>query len=908
MNKGKRMFGRVIAFALALVMVCSSLGTSAITAYAAGNGDAVVTVNDDTTETTLENVSGNDIVIPETSSDEDTTEEAVIEEETSEEGFSEMDSLEETSVVEDTIDALANLSLYNTEELAYTGSIEDDYWGKKLVINEGKMEEAEMTVSAETIVSIIKTERSEEDRFSVVELNMNSVTDAVDTEIWNAVANAVDSSLNEEGHTEFRYNQSGGDAADENWCFVNPAATEESIAFGVTYSSGNADDGISVQFDSISIPADEANLNLYTDEKRGNYSSIIAALGEGTVGRVYDSEDTLADNLWANFEKDTFEDEGQQKAYINITLGNIIDFSVGEEYLVKAESYTGKIEEDWCGDRLTIEQWAMEEAGIEVTDQKFIDIINAQEQTFGIVEFNLNSVRESISKNLWNAAVAVLEADENGECQIRFNMWGDVVDKNWNFDRPTAIAKEGSDITLAATWSAGKTGEGITVSFENNEFPADEVYLNLYTDQNRSDYDTISEAVGTNSSAELYNGENTVENARAEIERNSFEDNGNEILTLNISVGNIKNLSVDTEYVVKSVAYRGHVEEDWLGNVFVIDINRLKEDGVSISGNNIASILNEQEAVYGAVQINYPSIDEAESIPKEVWNAAASILDEEANDEGFVEVRFNYAYNNFLDRNWSFCKPQQTDSDINIGLDWWIGEADEGFFITFANTVIPAQGVNLCLCTNSNYYNYESVIEAIGSQPQMVLLNSDGKNIQADVGYDVGTEEDVNYYNFWVGNIIDFNAGEEYAIKTVPYTGRLENWDGWECLWIAYYDAGKEEAFTAEEIKDILAANESVSVNEVYIEQPYDSENVNNNTIDGSVVNAALPLLKEGDEDSFISFAFSDDNAKRNFRIFNPSGEAAETTVSVDAGIHVIGEDESTDAVVYRMDRFLLTD
>ena len=39
MNKQKKLLGRIVAFALALVMVCSSFGTSSISAYAAGSAD-----------------------------------------------------------------------------------------------------------------------------------------------------------------------------------------------------------------------------------------------------------------------------------------------------------------------------------------------------------------------------------------------------------------------------------------------------------------------------------------------------------------------------------------------------------------------------------------------------------------------------------------------------------------------------------------------------------------------------------------------------------------------------------------------------------------------------------------------------------------------------------------------------
>ena len=79
--------------------------------------------------------------------------------------------------------------------------------------------------------------------------------------------------------------------------------------------------------------------------------------------------------------------------------------------------------------------------------------------------------------------------------------------------------------------------KGIDVSFANTEFPADETSVNIYTDENKTDYNAILSAVGSEKIITVFdeNG-NEVADMFGSVEEGTFEDLGVEKNNVNISL------------------------------------------------------------------------------------------------------------------------------------------------------------------------------------------------------------------------------------------------------------------------------------------------------------------------------------------------------------------------------------
>lgn len=564
----------------------------------------------------------------------------------------------------------------------------------------------------------------------------------------------------------------------------------------------------------------------------------------------------------------------------------------GNEIPEEESGYIGEKEEEWCGPALRIDEWVLADAGLTVSDNAIISILEAQEEKYSVVSLNLAGETgvsaEEISVELWNALVGVLDSSVSSEpdwTEIRINKSGDLnADINWNFVKPYYAEKV---VGTGMTWSVGAKDEGIDVSFANTEFPADETSVNIYTDENKTDYSSILSAVGSEKIITVFdeNG-NEVADMFGSVEEGTFEDEDVEKNSVNISFRPINKLNAEDTYTVKSTAYKGRIETYDEGNKSL----RLHPGDAWLDTFTKADILAALEANEDAcVDEIYIEMVDAESmvIDDEITNSALRLFRENDFEKSIV-----YAYRDNTDKKCTeiiLINPTE-DNDVTAQ------EVKATLTVTEENASVAVNIPEVFADRVDVYFGYDLDSEGVASLTN--LFGTNHKNLEIDT--DTWVDGWFDYGEDWgcglrIHGVNNLEADSEYVIKEKVYRGTPEEWeDGYRVLRIICYDAGKEDAFSIEEIKAIVGNYDEVFFNEVFVEQPRNE----NNAIDSKILCETVKYLREDAEEVAVTFSFSDEAGATNWRYINPSITADAGTVSANAVIDVKAQNDVDTAYI----------
>jgi len=367
----------------------------------------------------------------------------------------------------------------------------------------------------------------------------------------------------------------------------------------------------------------------------------------------------------------------------------------------------------------------------------------------------------------------------------------------------------------------------------------------------------------------------------------------------------VEELELLGEEVIEPMVYTGDVQDD--GSTLWISSWNMQQEGMNFDDAALLEVIAANaENEYALVSIDYPD----DTISAEVWNAALELLSEE---DGWIKYNIKDGTTPVIE--WSFCEPYEANDAIRIGCTFTIGAAGKGYTVQFDNTSFPASEPQVNVFMSNDMAGYTNFVNAPAEGDTYIVTDGAGNVLES--AYVMPTEGE-NYYNFTLGPIDTFQAGEEYTLNMVEYTGSINTWDDGmgnmrTGLDIRPWEAGKE-SFTADEIIAIIKKHTGKKFNEIYIEQPDNGSNV----ISGKVVNTAVNYMVTGteDNDSRLVFGFRDDEASKSteFCLINPkSGNgtgdyAASTQMSISADTISVRIDDCPGLKTDRIDTFYIFD
>lgn len=287
---------------------------------------------------------------------------------------------------------------------------------------------------------------------------------------------------------------------------------------------------------------------------------------------------------------------------------------------------------------------------------------------------------------------------------------------------------------------------------------------------------------------------------------------------------------------------------------------------------------------FDSVKIEYKVIAGHETISQSLWNAVAGFRDTIGNETFYAN--FHYVEETALELRWSFENPETTDTDVNIGvakLDILSTEGD-GAAISFSNTKFPAAGdVGLTAYTEpsrTNGQQYQALITAFGSDDTGLTAYVDGNETDVLNG-SYWINEEAAGFEVGIGN--EVNAGTEYTLKKAIYKGYIwtDDESGRTGLDITYQDAGKDDALTIVEVREIIETyHADETFDEIYIGQPAGNTNV----ISKEMADMLYPYLKTETNDCRLRFGFEGENGVcAEWKLWNPQEtQDSDQTVAAD--------------------------
>jgi len=441
MRKGER--NRVVAFLLAMLMVVSTMGSSAMTAYAQGTATDVEIV---TEESTTEEISTEEGVTEETS-----TEEGTIEETSIEEAVTEVKTTEEDIVVEEDVEASSEEELFVTEggsvsenEPAYTGDTGDN----SLYIRHYDMEEANVEYTDENLIAIATYWKNAGRTFTDITIYYPTYQESISKEVWNAFAELQ---IGEDNNLFLQYATYADNCVNE-WVFRNISSAETDITLGVDWEGKESGEGVEISFQSTNIPAESSKvgLKMFSDNER--FSEMYNALNkEGTQEVIYDAE---GKEIYGHELSVDCSEYGCE-----ISIYEVEDLEANTTYTVNQKKYTGTVSESSGGTLgLTIIEGNWE------TEEELVEILQANEKV-GVDEI---TIYETVSGNsrtiptaVVNAAMGIL-SDESQFPTISFNSRGygldvDIVEPH----SPVDVEMQGANLNFSLDVSV--SGEEVKI-------------------------------------------------------------------------------------------------------------------------------------------------------------------------------------------------------------------------------------------------------------------------------------------------------------------------------------------------------------------------------------------------------------------------------------------------------------
>lgn len=599
---------------------------------------------------------------------------------------------------------------------------------------------------------------------------------------------------------------------------------------------------------------------------------------ESTDETTYSSEEEIA----STEEMITVEDRTEEAILYENAVFAVNPMAEGEEN-GEVSAYNGTIRTEGDYSVLEISAYAMENNSIEVTEENIIAILGAQEQAFDIVEINMSSITDSISKELWNTVVGVLVQDEEAYTSFRYNQAGDVVDVNWCFDSPREESSL-SQISIGVTFSIGAADEGFTVNFVKNAYSCSGTCVNFATDENRTSYEEILTAIGTNGNQlKLYeNDETEVEYFNICKESYTFTEDGVDKQGINFSLRPMEYLTSNVDYTVKKSTYSGQIEPEGTLQIHMMYLDEYSDKAV-------IDILETRKAAgesYEEIYLGYDEVAlENNALSEEVWNAAQALLIPESEEgKRAIGVRTLSADEGY--KEWIFYQATTTDADVVMKENLTFSEEEMGgATISFDNTTFPADHALFKTDARPEHVLRDMYYRAFGTENTMLAIyDKDGKRAESDFGRNVSFDARLECAGLYMNMVNEYTAGETYTLTLPPYAGDENDYTDEEGMYhhSLYLHPGNidQESFTVEQVRTMMETYDTRTFDEVTL--VFCSDDMGG-TVDADYINVIKPYLMDYNyrqTNLRITFQHTTTHEEISWVIGNPEEQTEDQTLT----------------------------
>lgn len=837
--------------------------------------------------------------------EENSVEESRIEKDSTEENSIEESSLEESSLENNTLEEFTTESEERTEEELtteellindestqnseiYTGKIEtyEDGW-RELCIQENEFKDfytkagKEKSFDDAAIIEILTAHETDTDKFDSVTIQYGAITghETISKSLWNAAAEFKGKKDNY--YIYFQYY--GEEDLDLNWSFESPATTESDVNIAVTKLEiqQNADDGIKVMLANTNFPAEKVRLDTYTDTSRtneGQYQALVTVFGETNINLdVYNKDSSLQENIEGKYWTYNGEDENGVVKEAGFGFENVKNLQENIEYTLKKAIYKGETWADEGNGRTGLDiSYLGAEKEEALTIEEIDEILNTyyKNQTFDEIYLEQpvgNS--NTISKDIANMFYPYLNID-SGDCRLRFGFVGENgACTEWKLWNPES--SQDSDQNVLATMTVTDSKISMTIQ-KKPQFKAEktELCFSRSREQDNATVENIIKILGENEGEIVFRG-----NDDSEIGGWYSSDEWN----VRFDTDAVNEMTEVTEYTVERYSYKGDTwewtDEDGTSHIGLNISYRSAGKEEALTPQEIKEILAyHTDAKFDEIYIEQPTQGDKNAISKEVVDTAYNYLKEQVEEAEYC-VKF------------AFIAPEKEAS-----IEWRLinpSAEQKGDQITSAELKVSDNTITIKVLEKPEFeaerteVSFSRNVEregAIVETIKNVLGNEEGGIAFAD---DTGKETDGYFgfdeWNVWLGvnSVEELEIGKEYKAGIRVYKGDTYTWtDDGEGgkehigLNISYRGAGKEEALTVEEIQQILSYRDNETFDEIYLEQPFESDN---NVILKTAADTLYRYLKPRADEEERRLKFSFFNAATESRLewvlLNPEQE-----------------------------------
>ncbi len=762
------------------------------------------------------------------------------------------------------------------------------------------------SLDEETIIGILGEYAEAGEKFDAVDItNPETETLIIDKDIVNAAAALFPAADGAERPLSFNF-RNGENGTNKAWVLINPTANQaedQTVSSSLTISAENK---VEVQASAPTFSAEKYQVIYSFDSNNENY---------GKLREIFPFED-FSWNLLHIGDGDALGAFLPNLGFVDLVIYVDTDtvWSAEKTYEVVAPPYSGteftEERDDGEFSGLEISVWDMDED----TDfeAEALRVLTALEKTYDIITLTYGYGSGQVSKDVWNAAVAAVDAGNKDNEQIRVSFENDstYMFENWCFTDVAEITQEDMEtVTLSVEYAFSEESNG-GATFKINEGTTDFTLLagnsnvSIGTDRNYLEeaYNAVQVAFGTEEK------DLEVKDSTGNVMTGGryFTHSDDENSYVDMNVDELQKLTEGEVYSVVEAVYKGEynswTEED--GYEFVnLYLHPGNVDKDSFTAEEITSLLsNYGEKSFDEITIVYCNDAMTGTVSNDVINATLAYL-KDSTEERASSVRISFQ--NSTTRNtieWILVNPQEQTEDQTLTATFEL--AEENAKVTVASQTVKADRINLNIIRSR-----ENDSETVSTLEEMYGTGWVRLSVE---NTDCWTTIDSDDWNIWI-SIDDINqliVDTAYPITKYVYRGHVENRDEMiqDALVISYQDAGVE-SLDEETLLEILAyyAEAGMTFDSIEIRNPETETMV----IDKDVVNAAAVLFKtEGEVERPLAFNFRNDEngTVKSWVLINPTANQTEDqtissalTISQDNKVEIQASECKFSAEKYQM-------
>ena len=770
----------------------------------------------------------------------------------------------------------------------------------------------------ETIVEL--TENLSGTELANVDIMIDDYNGNIPAKLWNALASYMNKSGNVNGKIMFHFRSSKG--MYNKWSFRTNFTTVESD-IDVQATATVSEQGITVKFSNTTFPASSVRLFIQADSQDGSLEKYETAFGKNDGG--IDLE------IWNNGAK-----LDHSVKYFYDSTGDCTELRIddvqtlsADTYGIKAEAgseseiYIGTVEDKSIGKVLYISyEDVLSGTFSNSTIENALEARSENNESYAQIAIIYPAgFSTTIPANIWNY-IARLSDTSMRPARFQF-AGGNYVDWEW---KPVCMRETSSPVALNGSFSVDAAELKGTLTLSDVDIiPADMVSLRISTSRgegvtdyisgNKEDYSDIVTVFGTGfSDIEVYNNNSLVASGGYQ----QYGDDTGVNAVADFLINDVKEIG-NGEYTVKPMPYMGEVNTEGDGDTLYIRHWEVTNSGKTF---NNALILNALQARIDAgedfaqVIISYPE-NYSTMIPKEIWNAVTTLMNNDEWSAGFL-----FDGGAVMDKNWYVAGMETATEDVVLDTDMTFGGEDILGTVTFTDTEdIPAENVHIRFCS---FHWYDEENGEGGKEDYALFVNTLGTDNYSIDLYDANQEllEDTSaryeYYSNGPGNdslevcfdhINRYETGSYTFVKRF-YAGDI-SWHENDQVRMTFdpWSAGKNgQNFTTQEIDQILG-----SVNEKFNQIEFMIPWSESNTIYAEWIEIAKDfLMPNHNGNSFVIFTFVNHNEGSSYQVwltnpglaksdvtFNCTMSVDETTGNVKATIGKMALDAETVFIQY---------